>query len=117
MRRLAEEMPEGLMIRIVWDGVENLPILLANQVIGQVGQQGEVILSFGQAAPPILIGDPEQQLEQAREIPFISIKPVTRLALTRDGLDDLIRVLNETRDNYDKTQRIRLSQAEEGDAQ
>jgi hypothetical protein len=89
-------------MRLSWEGIEDLPILLANQVIGQVGQHGEVILSFGQTAPPVLLGDPEQQREQAKEIPSVPIKPVARLALTREGLDDVIRILNETRDNWDK---------------
>jgi hypothetical protein len=114
---LAEETPEGLMIRLRWEGVENVPILLANQVIGQVGQQGEVILAFGQASPPILIGDAEQQREQAREIPFVPVKPVVRLGFTRAGLDDVIRILNETRDNWDKTLGTPPTPAEEGDEQ
>ena len=33
---LPEGLPEGQLIRLVWSGVENLPILMVNQVIGQV---------------------------------------------------------------------------------
>ncbi len=112
---MAEELPDGIQIPLSWEGIEDLPILLANQVIGQVGQQGEVILSFGQASPPVLIGDPEQQREQAGEIPFVPIKPVARLALTRVGLDDVIRILSETRANWDKTLGLPAAPAEEGD--
>jgi hypothetical protein len=114
---LADETPESLTIRLAWDGAENVAIVLVNQVLGQVGQQGEVILTFGQTAPPILIGDQDQQREQAREIPFVPIKPVARLAITRAGLDDLIHVLNETRNNYDKAQGMPPSPEEEGEEQ
>ena len=112
---MAEETREGLTIRLVWDGVENVAIVLANQVIGQVGQQGEVILTFGQTAPPILLGDVDQQREQAKEIPFLPIKPVARLAITRAGLDDFIRILNEIRDNYDRMLGAPPSLEEESD--
>ena len=112
---MAEGTGEGIAIRVLWDGIENVPIMLTNQALGQVGQQGEVILTFGQLAPPVLAGDPDQQREQAKGIPFIPIKPVARLALTRAGLEDLIRVLKETRDNYDKAQETTAKPTEEGD--
>ena len=102
------------MILLDWGGVESLPILLANQVIGQVGQQGEVIISFGQSSPPILIGTPEQQREQAKEITSLPVTPVARIALTRTGLDEMIRILNETRDNWDTIQAMLPTPTQEG---
>jgi hypothetical protein len=113
--RLAEELPDGIQIGLSWEGVEDLPMLLVNQVLGQVGQQGEVILTFGQVAPPILMGDLDQQRERAQGIPFVPIKPVARLALTRAGLDDMIHILNQTRDNYDRALEMPPSPGEEGD--
>jgi hypothetical protein len=112
---LAKETREWIQIPVVWDGLENVPIALVNQALGQVGQQEEIILSFGQLTPPPLIGDMEQQQEQARRIERLAIKPVARLGLTRAGLDDLIRILNETRDNYDKIQEAKARQLEESD--
>ena len=98
---MAGERPKEIKVRLRWDGVEDEPIVLVNQVIGQFGQYGEVILTFGQTAPPILLGDRDEQREQAKDIQSVPVKPVARLALTRAGLDDVIRILNETRDNYD----------------
>jgi hypothetical protein len=112
---LAEETRDWITIPTVWDGLENVPIVLVNNALGQVGQQGEIILSFGQLTPPPLIGTLEQQQEQARRIERLAIKPVARLGLTRAGLDDLIRVLNETRDNYDRIQEVKATQLEESD--
>jgi hypothetical protein len=101
---MAEEEQQGVPIRATWDRVEDLPILLVNQTLGQIGQQGEVILTFGQVTLPVLLGDPEQQRQQASEIPSVPIKPVARVALTRAGLEDLIRILDQTRANYDTMQ-------------
>jgi hypothetical protein len=88
-------------------GAEDVPVLLANQFIGQVGQQNEVVLTVGQVVLPALLGNPEQQIEQAREMSEVPIRILARLGLTRDGLDELIRVLEQTRVNYDKAQQMR----------
>lgn len=115
---MEEEAQQGIPILATWDRVEEIPILLVNQVLGQIGQQGEVILTFGQVTLPILTGEPDQQLQQARETPSVPIKPVARLALTRAGLEDLIRILHLTRENYDNMQQTIAEQlTERGDGQ
>lgn len=111
---MAEEARQGIHVPVVWTGTEDVPIVFVNQVLGQVGVQDEVIVSFGQITPPPLLGDPEQQLEQAEEIAFVSVKPVARVALTQAGLDDLIRVLQTTRDNFQKVQNTKAKLTEEG---
>lgn len=113
---MSEETRREIQIPVLWSGAEDVPLVLVNQVLGQVGQQGEVILTFGQITPPLLMGTPEQQAEQVSEIPFVSVKPVARLALTKAGLDDLVRVLQETQKNYERAQR-QTRQAGEGEQQ
>jgi hypothetical protein len=112
--RLADETRQEAVLPIRWMGTEDIPIVFVNQVLGQVGRQGEVVLSFGQITPPALLGTPEQQREQAKDIDFLPVKPVARLALTRVGLDDLIRVLQQTRDNYQKIEEAMAGETEEG---
>lgn len=114
---MTEETQKRLHVPVLWDGVEDVPLVLVNQVLGQVGQQGEVILTFGQLTPPLLLGTPEQQAEQANEIPFVSVKSVARLALTKEGLDDLIRVLRITQENYERAQMQLQQQGKEDDEQ
>ena len=111
---MSEEARQGIHIPIVWAGTEDVPIVFVNQILGQVGLQDEVVLSFGQMTPPPLLGEPEQQREQAEEIAFVSVKPVARVALTKAGLDDLIRVLQATRDNYQKVEETKAKLTEEG---
>jgi hypothetical protein len=114
-QRLAEESREWLDIPVVWEGLENVPIVLANNALGQVGQQDEIILSFGQLTPPAIYGDLERQREQAQQIERLAVKPVARVGLTRAGLDDLIRILSGTRDNYDRMQEARARRIQGGD--
>jgi hypothetical protein len=113
--RLAEESQEWLDIPVVWEGLEDVPIVLANNALGQVGHQDEIILSFGQLTPPAIYGDLERQREQAQQIERLAVKPVARVGLTRAGLDDLIRILSGTRDNYDRMQEARARRIQGGD--
>ena len=97
------EAPEVIQIPVVWVGGDETPILLVNQFLGQF-QDSEFILTLGQFAPPALIGTEEERREQVREISFIPVKVLARLALTRSRLEELVRVLQETLGNHDKHQ-------------
>ena len=112
---MAEDTRQGVQLPIVWSGNEDLTIVLVNQFLGQVGLQDEVVLTFGQLTQPALLGTPEQQQEQARDIPFVSVKAVARLGVTKEGLDQLIEVLNKTRRNYEQVQVAKAEQANAGD--
>jgi hypothetical protein len=111
---LEEQLPEGMAsLPVAWEGIEDVPILFVNQVLGQVGQQAEVILAFGQVAPPAILGETQAEREkQLRAITRISVKPVARLALTRAGLEQLVGVLHQTLENHDKAQKA-FAQAQE----
>ena len=109
---MEEQLPEGVPFSISWEGVNDLPVLFVNQVIGQVGQQGEVILTFGQLVPPAILGETQAEREQqARSISHVPVKPVARLAMTRVGLEELMRILRDTAENYDKVQEL-IAQAQ-----
>jgi hypothetical protein len=112
---LAEESQEWLNIPVVWEELDNIPIFLANNALGQVDHQDEIILSFGQLTPPAIYGDLERQREDVQRIERLAVKPVARIGLTRAGLDDLIRILTATRDNYDRAQEATARRTQGGD--
>lgn len=104
---MTEQVPEGIPFPIAWEGVDDLPVLFVNQVLGQVGQQTEVILTFGQLTPPAILGETQAEREQQiRDVTRLPIKPVARFALTREGLEQLVAVLHQTLENHDKVLEI-----------
>ena len=106
------EQLDRLAVRIAWVGVEDVPIVFANQIIGQVDDKGEAIITFGQATPPVLLGTPEEQREQAGNIQFVQVRPVARLNLSRARLEELATVIQKTLENQTKMSEMRA----EGDA-
>src|SRR3954453_1270429 len=91
---------EPLVLPLAWVGLDEQPILYANQFLGQANA-GEITLTIGQAAPPALLGSPEQQREQAEAISYVPVRPLVRVNVSRDRLEELIQVLTETLQNAD----------------
>lgn len=93
-------------IPLTWIGAEDLPVLFVNQIVGQVDPEEHVFyLTVGQALPPALIGTPEERLRQLREIAYVPVRPIARLAFTRRKLEELIAVLRTNLDQYEQITR------------
>jgi hypothetical protein len=101
---------EAVQLPVRWVGIEDYPLVVANQLLGQIGP-GEVILNFGQVTPPaIMPGTPEQQAEQLAQYTYVPVRTVARLGLNRAKLEEFIGVLQQTLANYDQAHQ----QLEEG---
>jgi hypothetical protein len=98
---MSSSEPEQLQIPVLWVGLDELPVMMANQLISQVGGD-EITLAFGMITPPVLLGSPEEQHAQAGRIGYIPVRPVARLGFTRQRLGEFIKVLSDTADNYDR---------------
>jgi hypothetical protein len=95
-------MAEGeFEVPIVWVDVDQTPIQFANQFISQY-QAHEFVLTIGQLAPPMIIGTPEQQTEQVENLAFVTVRPLARFGLPVNRLRELIRVLSENLESYDR---------------
>jgi hypothetical protein len=100
------EESEGRQVPVVWENLDGVPVLLANQFIIQHFQD-EFILTVGQMVPPTLLGDEEQREAQLRAIERVSVRPLARIAFTRARLTELIETLAAHREKYDREQQKR----------
>jgi methyl-accepting chemotaxis protein len=107
---MSERTPAGkpgdLKLPVVWIGTEETPVLFANQVLSQIGPQGEIVLTFGQLVPRAFVGTEDQIAEEAKQTTHVSTQTVARLVITRTGLDQLIDLLNQTAENSDRAQEM-----------
>lgn len=78
-----------------WESADDVPIVLANQLLAQV-IHGNAVLTFGQAVPPVLGGTPEQQAAQARELESIPIRTLARFAVPIGPLREIAAALQST---------------------
>jgi len=98
-----QPQPEAIGIPTTWIGIENVPIQFANQFIGQVDDRADIIVSLGQANPPVLVGTPDQVNEQLSRIAYVPVTPVSRVTLSRVRVQELIAVLQQTLDIQERT--------------
>lgn len=100
---MTAEQPEGesVQLRLLWRGLDEVPLLYANQFVVQ-HERDELILTIGQFQPPILIGDAEHRFEQAKQLGYVPINIVGRYAFTRQRLAELVGYLNEHLEKFDK---------------
>lgn len=83
-------------IPILWIGLDDEPVVMVNQFLGQV-QQDEIILSFGTLVqPPIVGGTLEERREQAMRITHVPVRPAVRMTLTERRLEELLTMLRDT---------------------
>jgi hypothetical protein len=101
-----EKPEDGIQVPVVWAGVEDVPIVYANNIIVQfdTSSPGGFIITVGQMTPPALIGTPEEVREQAEQVSFVPVRAVARLALTRTKMQELIAVLQGNVEKYDRWQ-------------
>jgi hypothetical protein len=98
---MAEDEGE-IQVPLTWVGLEEVPTLAANQIVVQFTAKHEFVLTFGHVTPPILLGTEEERREQLRMVTFAPVKPVARLGLTRQRIEELVQVLTENLQNHDK---------------
>jgi len=105
MRSVAEEEIDSFAIPMDWSGAEDLPALAVNQVVAQLGPSGhagEITLTLGYASPPIMLDDdPAEIRRQLSEIKALRVRVVGRFSLTRERMDELIKVLQTTAAKHD----------------
>jgi hypothetical protein len=113
----------GIIIHVDWSAVASTPTEHINQFIVQVGpptQDGSpdgIYMAFGHLPPPVIVSDDPEM--QAREIEAVKagvpIEIRGRFHMNRARLDELIKVLQKTAENYDRAAEIyrQRAQAEE----
>jgi hypothetical protein len=92
--------PKAIEVPGSWIGTDELPLHFVNAFAAMVGPNA-VFISLGSFTPPNVGGATDEEREaQARAIAYVPIMPVARVALAPAGLDELIAMLEETRNNY-----------------
>lgn len=90
------ELPGGAVnVPLTWVGTEEIPVVFVNQMLGQVDDRGDILLSFGQATPPALIGTAQEQAAQAQRLAYVPVKPIARFTMSRSRVVDLVNVLQQ----------------------
>lgn len=95
------EPPGGAIpVPILWIGLDEEPVQMVNQFLGQIVQD-EIVLSAGAMVPPPILGDVEERREQILRVTHVPIRPVVRMSLTRRRVEELQTMLRMTLEQFD----------------
>ena len=102
-------IPDRVSVRLDWSAAEACPAQHVNQVLVQVGPPSEsgvpdgIYVTVGSICPPVIPADPEGRVERvaALEASVVKVAVYGRVSMSRDVLDDLMRLLKLTADQYD----------------
>src|SRR5215210_6976265 len=104
--RLTEPELQGIALPVAYVGVDDVPIQFANQFVVQIEEE-EILLVVGQMSPPVLIGTPAQQAEQAKGVPFVPIQVVARYGMTVHRARQLAELLSRQIKRFEEAQEAR----------
>ena len=102
-------IPDQVAVRLDWSAAEACPAQHVNQVLVQVGPPSQsgvpdgIYMAVGSISPPVIPADPERRAARVAELTASVVKVAVygRVTMSREVLDDLIRVLQLTADQYD----------------
>src|SRR3954467_4836448 len=90
-------------IPLVWADPEDVPFSYVNQAVFQ-SHQGTLLLTLGTVAPPPVLGTNEEKQKAYESIPFLPVRVQGRFSMDRAGVEDLLRIMREVLDQYDREQ-------------
>lgn len=103
-----------IQVPLVWVGLDDAEISFVNQLLVQQGEGTEFFLSFGQVAPPVLLGDtPEANLEAARSIPYVPVRTLVRMETTAERMEQFIELMQRVLGRYREFQALQMKAPEE----
>lgn len=100
---MAESEQQQPPLPVVWVGIDELPEFSVNQMIVQKAAADEFVIAFGHLVLPVILGTPEQRAAQAQDLRYITVRPVTRLGMSRARLVEFVRVLQNAMERQDET--------------
>jgi hypothetical protein len=98
-----QDTPPAIMLPLVWVDVETAEARAANQLIVQ-HHEGEFILTFGHLIPPLLMGTPEENAEQVKQIPYVGVKVVSQISVTPAKVGEFIQAMQTVLTSYNEQQ-------------
>ena len=98
------EAEEGVLLPILWEGLDEAEIKFVNQMLvqlGSPGHEGEFIVTLGQLHPPGLMGDRDANREKLKTLPYVPVKVVSKLGIPVARVRELRDILTEMLDRYE----------------
>ena len=102
------EAPAAIQLLQDWSATADVTVQHVNQALAQIGLPSQdgvpdgIYLSLGSSEPPLVFGSEEERQQALETLGTIKITVHGRFHISRGRLNDLIRVLQTTAEQYDR---------------
>ncbi len=86
---MADTEKPDVGIPVIFEGYEDVPIMLVNNFVLQRNNDGAFVLTLAQSTPPIFYGTDEEQREQRSLVQSVTGRTIARVALAPTTLRNL----------------------------
>ena len=87
-------------VRLLWVDTEEKQIVFANHLLIQ-HEEGEFVISFGQATAPPILGDPQHREQALEALEFVPIKTIARIGLSPQRMAAFVSVMQQNLEKYE----------------
>lgn len=123
VKNVSAATPDLVPVRLDWSATEACPAQHVNQVLVQVGPPSGsgvpdgIYVAVGSVCPPVIPADPHERAARVAELTARALKVSVhgRVSMSREVLDDLIRLLKMTADQYDAAVALARDRAAPGE--
>lgn len=96
---------EPIEVPMAWAGLDVVDTRTANQFLITPDPHDDLMyLTVGLVSAPVFMGSEEEQLQQFRDLKYVTVRPLGRFALTRQRAKQLADLLNESLARYDDSE-------------
>jgi hypothetical protein len=91
------DIPQPVELQPAWIGADDLPVHFANAFAITIGPNA-IFLNLGSQVPPAI--ESEDDIERLRTVGYLPVHPIARVAISPQGLDEMIQGLQNTRKQH-----------------
>ena len=103
---MPEDQQQSVEVPLAWTGLDSLDALTANEFLITPDAHDDLLhLTVGFVSPPVLMGSDDEQMQQLRDLRYVTVRALGRFALTHDRARRLADILNESLERYNKSAR------------
>ena len=100
-----QEPQPSVEVPLVWTGLDALDTFAANEFLITPDAHDDLMyLTVGLVSPPVFMGSEEEQMQQLRDLRYVTVRPLGRFALTHERARRLAELLNESLARYDHSE-------------
>lgn len=99
-----DDQQQSVEVPLAWTGLDAVDTFTANEFLITPDAHDDLLhLTVGLVSPPVFMGSDEEQIQQLRDIRYVTVRALGRFALTHERARRLAEILSESLERYNNS--------------